>query len=157
MRRLRDQGLIEPIRNFASSGKPVLGICLGMQMLFTSSEEFGVHDGLNLIPGRVLKLPTQQGLKIPHIGWKPVELARQKAAPEPVLLHGSSGARDFYFVHSYAPITDDPGYTEGITRFGNYSFCSVAVCRNVMGTQFHPEKSKEAGLRLLRNFVELEI
>ncbi|MBE7438847.1 MAG: imidazole glycerol phosphate synthase subunit HisH [Spirochaetales bacterium] len=156
MRRLREQGLIEPIRLFAASGKPVLGICLGMQMLFSSSEEFGLHEGLNLIPGRVLKLPVQPGLKIPHIGWKSVEpIDENSPGWERGLLNGYPSQRDFYFVHSFAPRADDPAHAVGMTRFGDYRFCSVAKRNNVHGTQFHPEKSKEAGLTLLQNFVDI--
>lgn len=155
MQRLQERELIEPIREFVASGKPMLGICLGMQMLFSSSEEFGFHQGLNLIPGKVTRLPEEPGLKTPHIGWNPVAppAGRDSQIWRGSILEGYDGAGDFYFIHSFAGKTDDPQHCIGETFFGSHPFASVVARDNVAGTQFHPEKSKTVGLNLLRRFI----
>jgi glutamine amidotransferase len=146
MRNLRERSLVEPIRSFVASGRPYLGICMGLQALLTASEEGGEHACLDIIPGRVLRLPA--GLKVPHMGWNQVRRRR----PHSVF----DGIRDdayFYFVHSYYPAPDDGEAVIGETDYG-VTFASALARDNVIATQFHPEKSGDVGLRFYRNFLE---
>ena len=146
-RRLEETGLEAALREVAASGRPVLGICLGMQLLFEASEEFGRHAGLGVFDGTVARLPDGGGkLKIPHMGWNRVE-----AVGECPLLAGLDGA-DFYFVHSFAVASSR--CAAGMTEYGT-AFVSVARRGNVHATQFHPEKSGEAGLALYRNWLAI--
>jgi glutamine amidotransferase len=148
MENLRRGGLDSAIRQAVIAGTPLLGLCLGLQLLFTHSEEFGSHDGLNLIPGNVCKF-ADPGLRVPHIGWNQIEGDR----PNPLLKDIPEGTY-FYFVHSFFV---EPVSQEDILRWTSYGhrFCSIAYRDNVWGAQFHPEKSQEAGQRLLRNFLAL--
>ena len=146
MRHLRERGLIEPIRQFVRSGRPFLGVCLGLQLLLEGSDE-GVEPGLGLLKGRVRRLPP--GLKIPHMGWNRVELNRDHPVFE-----GVPGGSYFYFVHSYYADPEDRGLVAGTTTYG-VEFCSAVAWDNVAAVQFHPEKSGDTGLMLYRNFVGL--
>lgn len=145
MRRL---GLDAAFCREAEAGKPLLGICLGMQLLFARSEEFGVHEGLGLLDGAITRMNGGDGLKIPHMGWNSV--TAQGNSP---LMKGLDGA-DFYFVHSYAAMDAQADYVSGICRYGA-DFAALVSAGNLHGAQFHPEKSGEAGLLLLRNFAAL--
>lgn len=154
---LRQRGLIEPLRAAARSGTPILGICVGCQLLLTRGDEFGQHDGLDLIPGTVALLPEPQagdpaGVRIPNVGWRPLDV--RKDAP----VVGSLKPDDWmYFVHSYAPMVDDENDIAATIRI-NGADIAVAIARgNIVGVQFHPEKSGPAGLRLLARFLEAEI
>jgi glutamine amidotransferase len=149
MRNLRQKGMDSAIRDAAKDGKPLLGLCLGLQLLFTHSEEFGSHEGLNLIPGKVFKF-SDPGLRVPHVGWNQIEGIR----PNP-LLEGISDGSYFYFVHSYYV---EPDRGDDILRWTTYGrrFCSIACKDNVWGAQFHPEKSQDTGKKLLRNFLAME-
>ncbi|HPJ71696.1 MAG TPA: imidazole glycerol phosphate synthase subunit HisH, partial [bacterium] len=130
-----------------SSGKPFLGICLGMQLLFSSSEEDGDHAGLGLIPGKVVRFPDRPGFHVPHMGWNQLEFPRPG-----VLFAGVAPGAHVYFVHSYYPVPDDPGVVAAVTDYGGP--VAAAVERgNVFGVQFHPEKSQAVGLRIVANFV----
>lgn len=141
---LREKGFLEPLQRWIESGKPLLGICLGFQLLCAESEEFGLHRGLNIFPGRVRRFPP--GLKVPHMGWNSIR--RERKIP---LLQGIPEGSYFYFVHSYFLDSPDPAVVAGTTEYG-ISFPSV-ICRdNVYATQFHPEKSQRLGLRILSNF-----
>jgi glutamine amidotransferase len=155
MNTLRQRGLIEPMLEFVDRGKPFLGICLGMQLLLTSSEEFGAHQGLNLIPGQVRRLPAISGLKIPHVGWAQLQSPEGEAADcwHDSILDGVTQDRDMYFVHSYAAYPDDSEHWLSRTSFGNHWFCSTARKDNVSACQFHPEKSSSAGLSIVHNFL----
>jgi glutamine amidotransferase len=144
MRNLRERGLDGVVVSAARAGVPVLGICLGMQLLMNFSEE-DEADCLGLVDGEVRKFRTE--LKVPHMGWNVVEGAGSSA-----LLRGLGGSY-FYFVHSYYCDPDDAGCVKGTTEYGE-AFCSVIERGNIYGVQFHPEKSGEAGLQLLRNFWE---
>lgn len=147
MQRLRDTRLDRAALDTASSGKPLLGICLGMQMMFEHSEENGFYDGLGLFPGTVTRFENH-GLKIPHMGWNTIQT---RDCP----LFDESGEPCVYFVHSYcmADISDE--WTAATCDYGQ-TF-TAAICRgNVMATQFHPEKSGAAGLEMLRRFAELK-
>jgi glutamine amidotransferase len=148
---LRRRDLIETVRAAGSAGKPILGICLGMQLLADASEEFGDHDGLGLLPGRVRKLPPG-GERIPNIGW--CDLAMRPGAR---LFRGIEDHSSFYFVHSYHMNCALPSDAAGTIAFGNTPV-TVAVERdNIFGVQFHPEKSQDVGLAVLANFVSYAI
>jgi glutamine amidotransferase len=137
------------IRAFAATGAPVLGICLGQQLLFDSSEEMGEHAGLGLIPGRVRYLPRDRGLKVPHIGWSPLAICRDGG-----LAASLHDAEQVYFVHSLYTECADPGDVVAMAEYG-IKFAAMVQRGNVFGAQFHPEKSGEVGLRILRSFIEL--
>ncbi len=144
MRSLRRRGLVDPLREFAASGKPLLGICLGLQLLMDSTEE-GEALCLGIIPGRTRRLPA--GMKVPHMGWNEVKFSR----PHPVFDGIPQGAH-FYFVHSYYAEPDDQSLVAGSTEYG-IPFCCIAARGNLVATQFHPEKSSTLGLTVYRNFV----
>lgn len=151
MAHLKSNGMDEAIKEFATSGKPLLGICLGMQLLFDSSEEFGSNDGLGLINGEIVKFDETKfdhKLKIPHMGWN--EIFTEKNSP---IFDGLPKDFYLYFVHSYHVVCDDR-YAIGKTHYG-YNFVS-AVCKdNIYGIQPHPEKSHDNGLKILENFAKL--
>lgn len=144
MKHLVERGLVEPILSFIDSGRPLLGICLGMQLLFEFSEEHGRFKGLGLIPGGVLRLP--ESVKVPHMGWNVLDKTR-----EVPLFEGIESGSRFYFVHSFYCEPRDEGYTIGTTPYGMDFTCAVAS-GNAWGLQFHPEKSSTLGLRILSNF-----
>lgn len=148
MRNLRERSLVEPIRSFVASGRPYLGICMGLQALLTASEEGGEHACLDILPGRVLRLPG--GLKVPHMGWNQVR--RRVAHP---LFRGIPNGANFYFVHSYYAEVDD-SLAAAETDYG-LNFCSVIIRGNLVATQFHPEKSGNLGLRLYYNFLRFSL
>lgn len=143
---------LEPLRNeicaFANSGQPLLGICLGQQLLFDRSDEFGDTAGLGLIPGQVRYLPPAAGLKIPHMGWSEVTFKPQSLLGK----HIATGDR-VYFVHSLYTECADPNDVAATTTYG-IQFASAVQRGNIWGTQFHPEKSGAVGLQILRNFLE---
>jgi glutamine amidotransferase len=136
----------EAIRKFILSGRPYLGICLGLQILFEASSENGDTKGLGIFPGRVVRF--KGGVKIPHMGWNTVEITR----PCP-LFKGLTGDTYLYFVHSYYPEPKDKGIIAAMTDYGG-KFASAVWKDNVIATQFHPEKSQAAGLKLIRNFID---
>lgn len=141
-------GWVDALKHFAASGRPVLGICLGMQLLFDIGDENGPTTGLGLIPGTVVRLSPSAPNKVPHVGWNNLT----RIAPHPLLL-GVKSEVDFYFVHSYHCIAKDPNSVIAICNFGG-DFVASAAIRNVAGVQFHPEKSQPAGMRILENFSE---
>ncbi len=149
IKNLHDHGIVEVLtREVLEKKKPLLGICLGMQLLADNSEESGGHQGLGWIPARVLKLDPGDGFRIPHVGWSQVKVVR----PDP-LFKDLNGAHSFYFVHSYV-LTCNDTYITAHFRYG--TGCVAAVQKdNVFGTLFHPEKSSAAGLQVLRNFLSL--
>jgi imidazole glycerol-phosphate synthase subunit HisH len=154
MANLREGGFIEPILNHVQAGRPFLGICLGLQLLFTESEEFGCHQGLGIIPGKVVRFPEGmalggEGLKVPHMGWNQIAIRR----PAPIL-RGIEDGVSVYFVHSFYVVPEDLQVLATETSYG-ISFCSSIWKDNVMATQFHPEKSQQVGLRILENFGNL--
>ncbi len=151
MEHLRERGMDSAIKEYASSGKPLLGICLGMQLLFESSQEFGDHRGLGLIEGEVIafdKSKFDHKLKVPHMGWN--ELFVQKETP---LFKNLQEEFYLYFVHSYHVVCDDR-YAIGKTYYG-YEFVSAVNRDNIYGIQPHPEKSHSVGLRIIENFVKI--
>ena len=152
-------GLIAPVRRALQSGRPFLGICLGLQVLFTESEEFGRCEGLGFFRGKVVRFaddmpdpdagPGAPALKVPHMGWNQVR--RQQEAP---ILKGIPSDAHFYFVHSYYVAPEDPAIIATTTDYG-IEFASSVAAGNVFASQFHPEKSQRHGLALLRNFGDL--
>jgi glutamine amidotransferase len=146
MGRLRDLGLVEPLREFAATGKPLLGICLGMQLLLDTSEE-GESIGLGLIPGRSTRFRETDGVRVPHMGWNLVEPTRA----DPLVAELPEGSR-FYFVHSYYVQPERPEDALAMTDYGG-EFVSMVKSGSVAGAQFHPEKSHAFGLTILRNFA----
>lgn len=146
---LDQQGFSAALRDYAASGKPLLGICLGMQLFFEHSTEDGDYQGLGLLAGDVLRFRPEPELKIPHMGWNALDVK----IDHPFLTSVTSG--DFvYFVHSYHVAPTDPAIIACETTHGTQAFASVVIQDNVWATQFHPEKSQRVGLQLLRNFGE---
>ncbi|KAF0220550.1 MAG: hypothetical protein FD174_1204 [Geobacteraceae bacterium] len=155
LRNLEQGGFVEPILRVIDEGRPFLGICLGLQLLFTESEEFGLHKGLDVIPGRVVRFPEgmeERGeeLKVPHMGWNQLSIRRS-----PPAFAGLEEGDNFYFVHSYYVKPEDEAVVAATTGYG-IEFCSAIWKDNIVATQFHPEKSQEKGLRILKNFGELK-
>jgi glutamine amidotransferase len=157
MAHLGHSGMDEAIQAFAQSGKPLMGTCLGMQLLFESSEEFGEHAGLGLIPGKVVAFDEtrfDRPLKVPHMGWN--EMFTQTSTPNaqhPPLFAGLPDEFYLYFVHSFHATTEER-YTIGTTHYG-YEFVSAVQNENIYGFQPHPEKSHDNGLKIIENFVNL--
>jgi len=149
MTSLKTRGLASPIRRFIAEGRPFLGVCIGLQVLFTGTEEGGWHDCLDIIPGVVRKLPS--GLKVPHMGWNQV---RQRV-PHPIF-DGIPDEANFYFVHSYYARPEDKSLVAGETEYGAL-ICSAIARDNLIATQFHPEKSGEVGLRIYDNFIKMAL
>jgi glutamine amidotransferase len=163
MKGLQERGLVEPIRQAVYDGKPLLGICLGMQLLFESGDEMGETEGLGLLPGRVNRIRRQEAaadadaalrvplptLKIPHVGWNQLDVMRD----HPLVRDLVSGSYA-YFVHSYAVYPDHGEIVLATTDYGG-PFASIVGLGKVCGLQFHPEKSQAVGLNLLRNFLEM--
>jgi glutamine amidotransferase len=147
MNNLRERGLEDFVIAAANSGKPMIGLCVGLQMLFEEGQEFGIHKGLGLLPGKVIRFP--KGLRVPHVGWNQVTIRQ----PHPIF----SDLPDesfFYFVHSYYVQPSDASCILGETDY-EMRYASICGRENIVGVQFHPEKSQAAGLRLLRNFAEM--
>lgn len=151
MESMRQKGLDETVKCAALSGKPFLGICLGLQLLFESSEESPGANGLELLSGNISLIPGSSGLKVPHVGWNSVEIK-----PESRLFKGIPSGSYFYFVHSYYLNGAESGVVAGKTNYGVDIECAVEK-GNLFATQFHPEKSGEIGLKLLKNFALAEV
>ncbi|MBL8166535.1 MAG: imidazole glycerol phosphate synthase subunit HisH [Acidobacteria bacterium] len=147
---LRAHGFVEFVLEQAHAGKPILGVCVGLQMLFDEGHEFGVHKGLGLLPGRVVKFPD--GVRVPHVGWNQVAF-RGNAGTHP-LFSDLPDQSFFYFVHSYYVEPTDAACVLGETEYAG-RYASICGRGNVVGVQFHPEKSQTAGLRLLKNFAAM--
>jgi len=146
MASLKALGLVSPLRRFIAEERPFFGVCVGLQILFTGTEEGGWHECLDIIPGVVHRLPP--GLKIPHMGWNQV----RQSISHP-LFESIPDEANFYFVHSYYVEPDDRSLVAGETEYG-IAMCSVLIRGNLVATQFHPEKSGEVGLRLYDNFIK---
>jgi glutamine amidotransferase len=149
MENLASRGLVEPVRDAVASGKPFLGICLGLQLLFEESEEFGPVRGLGILPGRVVRFggSALDGLKIPQMGWNRLKIRRSGGE-----LAGIDEGAYVYFVHSYYVVPSQPDLIAATTDYG-VEFAAAIAWENVFACQFHPEKSQGVGLRLLANFV----
>jgi len=155
---LNRMGLSEPVKQFAATGKPLLCVCVGLQVLLDSSEE-GELGGLGLVPGTVQQIPTGMTdslgapMKVPHMGWNQVTFAGAENERHPIF-KGIQQGSDFYFVHSYRCVPSDENDTAAQTEYG-VPICAAVVQGNVVGTQFHPEKSGEIGLKIYENFLDL--
>lgn len=156
MRGLQERDLVEPLLAFARSGKPLLGICLGMQMLATASDEFGLHPGLNLIPGDVTAIPKTavngDALKVPFIGWAQLEYPHAQAHAASCL--AGLGERAVYLVHSYHVVPRDPRHLLASYGYAGHRITAAIRRDNITGLQFHPEKSAEAGMAIMRAFIQ---
>jgi glutamine amidotransferase len=152
MNGLAECGLVDTVYRVVAQGTPLLGICVGMQILFSESVEFGHVRGLDILKGQIVRFdPTKiDGGKIPHMGWNQLHIRRR--APH---LDGVPDGASVYFVHSYYPVPDDPDIIATTTDYGGTEFASSVWWRNVFATQFHPEKSQSIGLRILENFGKL--
>ena len=151
MNNLRGMGLNNVIIDEIKDGKPLLGICLGMQMLFNTSEEFGLHEGLNILDGKIIHFDfdnVAKAPKIPHMGWN--SLTNCKGTK----LFDGLDDQFVYFVHSYHLVTENKNYKQIMTNYG-YDFCSAIEYNNIYATQFHPEKSGDVGLTILKRFATL--
>lgn len=155
MHNLEQGGFVEPLLKIIADGRPFLGICVGMQLLFTDSVEFGLYSGLNVIPGHVLRFPDNMSivgerLPVPQMGWNQLSFKKR-----PQAFAGIEDGSNVYFVHSYYVKPEDDSVIATTTDYG-IDFCSSIWKDNIVATQFHPEKSQEIGLRILKNFAELK-
>jgi glutamine amidotransferase len=157
MKGLQERGLVEPLRSYAGSGRPLLAICLGMQLLFEASEEFGVHEGLGLLPGRVVAIPPSRAdggsRKIPHIGWNALRVAESCSGWQGTPLEGLPAAAAVYFVHSYEARPADAADCLAEVEYEGIRLTAAVARGRLCGVQFHPEKSAHAGLGILHRFV----
>ncbi len=150
MENLRKLGFDELIIEAAGAGKSIIGLCVGLQMMFDEGHEFGVHKGLGLLPGKVIKFP--EAVRVPHVGWN--QVAYIEDCGKLPIFRGLPDQSFYYFVHSYYVKPDDESCVLGETDYG-LRFASICGRDNVIGVQFHPEKSQATGLQLLKNFAEL--
>ena len=157
MQALENLGLIEVIREIVEHKTPILGICLGMQLLLEESDEFGVSAGLGLIPGRVIAIPelTLSGAiqKIPHIGWSALQTSNEATDWQHTLLHDNNQGEAAYFVHSFMAAPTDPAHRIADCLYGGHKIAAMIGRDNITGCQFHPEKSGKVGLKILSRFV----
>lgn len=151
MAQLERRNLLGAIRGWVAAGKPYFGICLGYQILFDSSEESPGVAGLGIVPGTVRRFKASPGLKIPHMGWNSV-VPRN---PESGIWAGLGAEPYFYYVHSYFPVPENDGIIAAVTNYGDDTFAAAIELPNLFACQFHPEKSQDAGIRLIRNFLEI--
>jgi glutamine amidotransferase len=149
MAELKRRDLVEPIRQAVDSGKPFLGVCLGLQLLFDVGYENGRHEGLGIVPGEVVRFELPSEYKVPHMGWNQLSILRESP-----LLAGLESGVYCYFVHSYYVVPRDPAVIAAETSYSQ-PFCAAIWRDNLFATQFHPEKSQRDGLRMLKNFAEL--
>jgi len=154
MANLGARGLVEPVKRYAASGRPLLGICLGMQLLLDESDEFGLHRGLGLVPGRVTRFADspERRWKVPHVGWS--RLSAGAAGWDGTALAALPEGERMYFVHSFFAVPAKPEHRLAATPYAGIEFCSALRSGPVQGYQFHPEKSGESGLRLLETWLK---
>lgn len=160
MRELERRGLVKPIRASTKTGRPFLGICLGMQMMLETSEEFGIYEGLALIPGKVVMItksgPDGTSHKIPHIGWNSLLPLHDNGNWDNTILHGISPGESVYFVHSFSAVPARPENDLADCSYNGLRLCAAIQSGNVYGCQFHPEKSSSVGLRIIDNFLKIQ-
>jgi glutamine amidotransferase len=159
MSELRERGFVDAIRQYAADNRPLLGICLGMQMLLDKSEEFGESEGLGLIPGRVVAIPALGGngspCKIPHIGWNELLEPEGGAEWSDSILGNVPPGTAAYFVHSYGAVPENPGHRLADCLYAGSTISAAVRSGNLYGTQFHPERSGPAGIRIVNAFLSL--
>jgi imidazole glycerol-phosphate synthase subunit HisH len=157
MRFLRDNGLVDVIRDIVEEGKPLVGICLGMQLLMTESNEFGVHRGLDIVAGRVSSLDSAaSGVKVPHIGWNRIRKVHNTEAADAwagTPLAEVTDGEYMYFVHSYYVEPQERGSVMSVTEYGGVEFCSSLMRDNIFACQYHPERSGVQGLKMYQNIA----
>jgi len=151
---LQKRGLIEAIDQFFACQRPFLGICLGMQMLFNQSLEFGAHRGLGIVPGRVVEIPRTPGFKVPHIGWSRI-FPRPGGSWGGSILSATPEGTRVYFVHSFSAVPDDEKDRLADTDYAGFRVSAAIQRGNIIGCQFHPEKSGPSGLAMIRRFLEM--
>lgn len=149
---LEIRNLIKPVKRFAASGRPMLGICLGAQLLLSEGHEFGVFRGLGVIQGEVIKFPTSKA-RIPHMGWN--EIYSPKKIWKGTILDSVKENSDVYFIHSYILKPNKKEDILSLAQYGDLEFCSAVKRGNIYGCQFHPEKSGEIGLKIIKNFINI--
>lgn len=158
MEKLTEADLVGVVKDVANSGKPLLGICLGAQLLLESSEEFGDTSGLGLIKGKVIEIPnkskTEDNIRVPHIGWNNLVFSGGPSSTKGTILDSIPENSMTYFVHSFMMDPDDAKNRLADVDYHGVNISAVITCKNITGTQFHPEKSGELGLEILRNFCE---
>jgi imidazole glycerol-phosphate synthase subunit HisH len=156
MAALNRLGLVDCLRRLPESGRPLVGVCLGMQLLMERSEEFGTHEGLGLIEGTVERLEPGSGWKVPHVGWSAIRERTSPASPAPcALLTGTPNDASMYFVHSYVVKPRDPNVIVATANYGRQQFSAAISVGSIWGVQFHPERSGPAGLQLYRNLASM--
>jgi glutamine amidotransferase len=155
MNNLNKYGLVDILKDYVKIGKPLLGICLGMQMLLEESEEFGSTKGIGLIKGKVIKLPVEQTnkVKLPHISWSEIQI--KKTEWKNTILNNVEIGSDMYFVHTFVAKPDNEDEILSITEYSGTEFCSSLKKDNIYGCQFHPEKSAKHGLIIIKNFINI--
>lgn len=155
---LKEKGLFYPLKEWGKANKPFLGICLGMQLLFDESEEFGVYEGLGLIPGRVTRIPDCRSdgkpHDVPHISWASLA-PPENTSWDGTFLEGFKQGQETYFVHSYEGVPEDNKYRLANADYDGHKFCAIVGDGNIIGCQFHPEKSGPVGLSILERFLNL--
>ncbi len=156
MASLKGLGLIEALKDFVSAGKPVVGICLGMQLLMSESYEFGKHEGLGLIPGKVVRFEAPRDgndiLKVPEVGWNRIKFLGDRGEK---VYDGVADGSYMYFVHSYYVVPEDPAMAMTLSCYGDVEFCSSIRRGNIIAFQFHPERSGKEGLAVYRNLIAM--
>jgi len=159
MHALQERGLVEPLQDYCNENRPFLGICLGMQMLADKSEEFGHTAGLGIISGQNQRIPRTAAdgsvQKVPHIGWGPIQPVVTSRGWQGTIFNNIIDGTPFYFVHSYSVATDDDNARLAVSDYNGYELTAVINRGHVYGTQFHPEKSGPAGLKVLENFLNI--
>jgi glutamine amidotransferase len=158
MDNLKKMDLVEPIKDFVASGKPFMGVCLGLQLLFSESEEFGLFKGLDLVKGRVVKFPgkNESGatVKVPQIGWNQIELPKHRKNWDNTPLAGISPQEFMYFVHSYFVSPENQSDILSTTCYEGINYCSSILHNNIFASQFHPEKSASFGIKIYENWAK---
>ena len=156
MKNLGDLEMIDPIKKFINSGKPFMGVCLGLQLLFTKSYEFGTHLGLDIIPGEVIKFPSQNNagnnIRVPHVGWNHIKPSKSY---ENTPLKNINNNEYMYFIHSYFVKPEHKVDVLSTTEYSGIEFCSSIIKDNIFATQFHPERSGVPGVQLFKKWLEL--
>lgn len=160
MKMLKNKNLDEEILKFSQSNKPILGICLGMQLLFENSTEFGFNNGLGILKGNVVQLPDRDkknySLKKPNIGWSQLNIKASEDNPTSIKITKDLNKNDqFYYLNSFCALTKNESICIGTSKFYDYEFAGLVVDKNIVGCQFHPEKSARSGLKIIKNFLNI--
>lgn len=154
MANLEKSDLIPVIKNFIRSGRPFMGVCLGLQLLFTESEEFGKFKGLDIVKGRVVKFKGGKKVKVPQIGWNKITKPKGSSLWENSPLKNIKNGEFMYFVHSYYVICEDKNIILSETNYEGINYCSGIITKNIFATQFHPEKSGQEGIKIYKDWLE---